>query len=149
MLRLFVAVTLTEDALAACARATRRVEEALGPLASGVRFPRKEGLHFTLKFLGATPDEQIGPLREALEMAAREVGPFWLTLEGVSAFPTAKKPRIVFLGVSEGGPPMTQLAAAVEAHLAPLGFPTEPRAFTPHLTLARVKDFKADRKSVV
>jgi 2'-5' RNA ligase len=143
MLRLFIAVTLPEDALRACAEETRRVEAALGPLARGVRFPRGEGLHFTLKFLGATPDDQLAPIASALELAARERPPFALALEGLQAFPSARKPRVVFLGATEGSEPMARLAEAVERHVAPLGFPSEGRGFTAHVTLARVKDFKA------
>jgi len=143
MLRLFIAVTLPQAALEACARESKRVEKALGQLARGVRFPRGEGLHFTLKFLGPTPQEMVAAIRGALEIAAREVEPFSLTLGGLQAFPSSRKPRVVFLGVREGGEPMTRLAAAVEERVAPLGFATEARGFTPHVTLARVKDFKA------
>lgn len=140
MLRLFIAVTLSEDALARCAEETARVERALGPFAHAVRFPREEGLHFTLKFLGAVPEDQESALRGALDLAGREAPPFALELGGLEAFPSAKRPRVIYLEAPKGGPEMTRLAAAVERHVAPLGYPTERRAFTPHVTLARVKD---------
>jgi len=143
MLRLFIAVTLPDEARARCADEAARVGRALGPLARGVRFPREEGLHFTLKFLGHVPEEQELPICAALAKAATEAAPFPLSLAGLQAFPSARRPRVVTLGVAQGGPEMTRLAAAVERHVAPLGFPTEARAFTPHVTLARVKDFKA------
>jgi 2'-5' RNA ligase len=142
MVRLFIAVTLPQEALEACARETRRVQEALGPLSRGVRFPRAEGLHFTLKFLGWTPEGSVDSVRKALEAAASEGAPFTLTLKGLEAFPSIRRPRVVFLDVVEGGPPMIELAAAVERNVAPLGFPTEARGFTPHVTLARIKDPK-------
>jgi len=145
MLRLFIAVTLPEEALAACTLEARRIETALGAkLARGLRFPRGEGLHFTLKFLGATPEEQVGPLRAALEKAAAQVGrPFTLVLKGLQAFPSPRRPRVVYLATGEGASSMKALAAAVEESVSPLGFPSEARSFTPHVTLARVKDFKA------
>lgn len=146
MLRLFIAVTLGEEALARCAEETARVERALGPFAGGVRFPREEGLHFTLKFLGAVPDEQEGPLCAALASAAREVAPFQLELGGLEAFPSARRPRVIYLQAPKGGPEMSLLAAAVERHVAPLGYPAERRAFTPHVTLARVKDPKSAQR---
>ena len=139
-------MTLPEAALLSCAQETRRVEEALGPLARAARFPRGEGLHFTLKFLGPTPDERVAQVREALGQAAREAEPFPLTLGGLQSFPSSKKPRVVFLGVREGGAPMIALAQAVERHVSPLGFASEARAFVPHVTLARIKDFKAAPK---
>ncbi len=142
MLRLFIAVTLNEGALARCAAEKARVERALGPFARAVRFPREEGLHFTLKFLGAVPDDQELALRAALELAARETQPFSLELGGLEAFPSAKRPRVIYLQAPKGGPEMVRLAAAIERHVAPLGYPTEARAFTPHVTLARVKDPK-------
>ncbi len=146
MLRLFIAVTLPEEALAACAKETRRVEQALGSLAKGVRFPRAEGLHFTLKFLGPTAEELVAPLRAALEKAAAQVDPFALSLGGLRAFPTPRRPRVVYLATTEGVSPMLALSAAVEQHVSPLGFPSEARGFTPHVTLARVKDFKAAQR---
>lgn len=146
MLRLFIAVTLPEEALAACAKETRRVEAGLGAFARGVRFPRGEGLHFTLKFLGPTPEEQLGELEQALTRAAALAPPFPVVLGGLQAFPSPRKPRVVYLGVTEGAAPMARVALAVEQHVAPLGFPTEHRAFTAHVTLARVKDPKAAPK---
>jgi 2'-5' RNA ligase len=92
MLRLFIAVTLPEEALAACAKETRRVEQALGSLAKGERVPRAEGLHFTVKFLGPTAEELVAPLRAALEKAAAQVDPFALSLGGLRAFPTPGAP---------------------------------------------------------
>jgi RNA 2',3'-cyclic 3'-phosphodiesterase len=142
MLRLFIAVTLPEAALEACTRETARVASALGPFARGVKLPRAEGLHFTLKFLGWTPEEQAETIRSALERAAAEHAPFPMILKGLQAFPSTKKPRVIFLDVSEGGPAMSALAASVEKHVAPLGFPSEDRGFTAHVTLARVKDPK-------
>jgi hypothetical protein len=89
---------------------------APGPLARGVRFPREEGLYFTLKFLGHVPEEQELPICAALAKAATEAAPFPLSLGGLQAFPSARRPRVVYLGVAQVGPEMTRLAAAVERH---------------------------------
>jgi 2'-5' RNA ligase len=140
MLRLFVAVTLPEKTLEACAKERGRVEAALGPLAKGVRFVRPEGLHFTLKFLGWTPEPTVPALVAGLEEVASRLPPFPLWLEGLEAFPSVRRPRVVFLEVGEGAEPMARLAALVEEALAPLGFPAEQRGFTPHVTLARIRD---------
>lgn len=140
MLRLFVAVNLPPEVLAACELERHRVERALGPLVRKVRFPHPEGLHFTIKFLGWTPEETLEPVRAGLARAATLLAPFDLTLAGLEAFPSMKRPRVLFLGVSEGGEPLSLLAQGVEEQLAPLGFPTERRGFTPHLTLGRVKE---------
>lgn len=142
MVRLFIAVTLDEAALEACGRETQRLEAALGKLAKAVRFPRPEGLHFTLKFLGWTPEELVPALHQGLTRAAAPLTPFELVLEGLEAFPSVRRPRVVYLNVSEGGAELSRLAERVETEIAPLGFPAEKRGFTPHVTLARVKDPK-------
>jgi RNA 2',3'-cyclic 3'-phosphodiesterase len=140
MIRLFVAVTLPEPALEACAAQRARVERALGVSASAVRFSRPESLHFTLKFLGWTGEDSVTAIRAALEQAAREAPPFRLVLGGLEAFPSTRLPRVVFLGVEAGGAELVRLAAGVESHVAPLGFPSEARPFAPHVTLLRVRE---------
>lgn len=146
MLRLFVSANLPADALEACATECRRVERALGRAATGVRFSRPGGLHLTLKFLGPTPESDVLRVHAGLERAAKDLPPFDVVLRGLEAFPDARRPRVVYLSMTEGAMPLKRLAAALEAQLAPLGFPGEKRAFTPHLTLARVKDPKAAPK---
>jgi 2'-5' RNA ligase len=139
-------VTLPEQALAACARETRRIEQALGPLAKALRFPHGEGLHFTLKFLGEAGEEQVAPIIDRLTYAVNGATQFTVALKGLEAFPSARKPRVVFLGASEGGAPMIRLAQAFEEAITPLGFPANEHPFTPHVTLARVKDVEASRE---
>ena len=146
MLRLFVAITLPAEALRACGEECQRVAAALGKLARGVKFPRPEGLHFTLKFLGWVPEEGAGAVREGLERAAAGLAPFRVSLSGFQAFPSARRPRVVYIGVTEGAEPMKVLAERVEREIAPLGYPTEKRGFTPHVTLLRVKDEKSASK---
>jgi len=142
MLRLFVAVALPEDALRACGEEARRVERALGRLSQSVRFARPEGLHFTLKFLGWTPEDQAPAIASRLDAIAAEAHPFPLALQGFEAFPSAKRPRVVFIPAVEGGEPLKAIAQRVEEEIAPLGFPTEGRPFVPHITLLRVKEPK-------
>ncbi len=143
MLRLFVAVTLPPPALEGCARERERIERALGTDARAMRFPRPEGIHFTLKFLGWVPEGGEPAIREGLEQAAAKSAPFEVVLKGLHAFPSPRRPRVVYLDASEGGRAMSELALLVEEQIAPLGFPSEKRGFTPHATLARVSDPKA------
>jgi 2'-5' RNA ligase len=48
-------------------------------------------------------------------------------------------PRVVWIGLQEPSGALSRLQRAVEAQVAPLGFPTERRPFNPHLTLGRVQ----------
>jgi 2'-5' RNA ligase len=142
VLRLFVAAMVPRAALALCDAELRRVEAALGPLARALRMERSEKLHFTLKFLGQAAEASVPAIAEAVARAASGSVPFDVTLEGLGAFPDTRRPRVVFLGASEGARPLLDLAAAVEREVSPLGFPSDPRGFSPHLTLARVRDPK-------
>jgi RNA 2',3'-cyclic 3'-phosphodiesterase len=146
MQRLFVALLLPDEALQACGRETSRLKAALGGWAKSVRFPRSEGLHFTLKFLGPVPDDGVPEISAGLKRAARECTPFHVTLEGLEAFPSPRQPRVICLGISEGKGPMSAAAAVVEKEIAPLGFPADRRGFTPHVTLARVTETRAAEK---
>lgn len=103
-----------------------------------VRWVRPEGIHLTLKFLGDTRPEQVEQVKEALARAVAPVRPFQFTVGGVGCFPNTRRPRVVWVGVHEPTGAMKRLHSAVEAEVAPLGFPTEGRPFSPHLTLGRV-----------
>lgn len=140
MVRLFIAVNLPPKALDALARERERVEKALKSLAPSVRFSRPEGLHITMKFLGHTPEDQVEAIDEALGRAAAASAPCRLRLEGLQAFPNPRRPRVLYTGIVEGSEGLTALAARIEEEIAPLGFPTEKRSFTPHVTLGRIRD---------
>ena len=94
--------------------------------------------HLTLRFLGEVPPERNAAIVAGLEVAARGSVPFSLRLEGVGAFPSADRPRVVWVGVSTGRAEVVELARRVRAALEP-EFGREPGEFVPHLTLFRVR----------
>ena len=136
VVRLFVAVELPEEA-----------QEALGELSQGLRGlgirglrtadPR--GIHLTLKFLGDVPVVQVDPIIEAL-VPAVGLSPFTLEMRGVGCFPNLQRPRVLWVGVEGEVERLLALQSAVEEALRPLGFPAEGRPFSPHLTLARLRE---------
>jgi 2'-5' RNA ligase len=137
--RLFVAVPLAvgvRDAVAALMR-----ELAGGPIE--VRSPGQprwvgvEGLHLTLRFLGATPDARIPDLAAAVSAAAGVVEPFRIELGGGGAFPSVNRPRVLWIGVRAGVPELAEVASRLNVELARLGWPPDDRPFQAHLTLAR------------
>jgi 2'-5' RNA ligase len=101
------------------------------------RWVRVDGLHLTLRFLGATPDERQTALGEAIAAATRGVAPFRVVLSGGGAFPDSRWPRVLWIGIGEGAPQLADLARRLDEQLAPIGWPPEGRPFAPHLTLAR------------
>jgi RNA 2',3'-cyclic 3'-phosphodiesterase len=130
-MRLFVALDIPEDvrnSLAALSAELRRT-------CKDGRWPRIEGLHVTLKFLGETPAENVAKIQAALAtVPLRPAIP--VIFRGLGFFPNDRRPRVLWAGV-DAGPELAALAAAVNAALDPLGIPPEERTFSPHLTLAR------------
>jgi 2'-5' RNA ligase len=104
-----------------------------------------------MKFLGEIAEESVAGAKAALARAAesqgpRAPGPFRLDLEGLGAFPPHGPARVIWAGCGAGAEALGALAAAVEEAFTAEGFPKEARPFSPHLTLARVKDPVAGRK---
>jgi 2'-5' RNA ligase len=103
-----------------------------------VRWVEPEGIHLTLKFLGDTPRARISEIKVAIERACVGFAPFEFEVEGRGCFPNTRRPRVVWVAVRDKGQVLARLNTAVEREVAPLGWPTEERAFSPHLTLGRV-----------
>ncbi len=134
-LRTFVALPLSEAMHEALSRVQRRLRRRIP---YGVRWVRTEGIHLTLFFLGEIPAAQVEPISAALTAVARHVPPFTLAVGGLGAFPSPRRPRVLWVGI-EGGEPLTLLHAAVNEALASLGHRPDARPFHPHLTLGRVQ----------
>lgn len=136
-LRTFIALALEEPALGAATRCLVALRE--GPLGAAARFVRPEGLHVTLRFLGAIDSLAVQPLARAVAEAVAPLSPFVLRLGALRAFPSPQRPRVLTLGL-EPESPLAALAAAVEHGVVAAGFAPESRAFRPHVTLARVRE---------
>jgi len=137
--RTFIAVELDDELRHKLDELQARLRERLP--ARSVRWVRSDGIHLTLKFLGDTTPEQVELVKAALAEAAVEARPFTFTVGGLGCFPNTRAPRVVWVGLQEVTGELRRLRDAVETHVAPLGFPTERRAFSPHLTLGRVQRY--------
>ena len=104
-----------------------------------VRWSRPENVHLTLKFLGNVQEEALNGLRAALGEVCAGHAPFDAVLEGVGAFPSERRARILWAGVNVGSARLRSLAADIDTALVPLGFEREKRTYVPHLTLGRVR----------
>lgn len=106
---------------------------------SGVKWVDPTGIHLTLKFLGDIASGRIGEITEAMAEAARGIPPFSLEIKDLGAFPNLNRVQVVWVGVGGETDKLGQLQQRLESNLARLGFAPEGRAFSPHLTLARVR----------
>ena len=127
---------LIDDALRPALAAA---QEELRASRASVKWVEPQNLHFTLKFLGDVAEERTEAVTEALREVARRTPPFAGHVAGVGVFPSLSRPRVVWAGMTAGAEELAGLASEVEEALVPLGFERERRAFTPHLTLGRVK----------
>ena len=139
-MRAFIAVFPPPEIQAAAIAQALETVQRLGECASDrVRWVRPENVHLTLKFLGNVRKEILGDLCAALEEACAGHAPFDVALVGFGAFPSAQRARILWAGVGVGSDQLRALATDLQDTLAPLGFEREERAFTPHLTLGRLR----------
>jgi 2'-5' RNA ligase len=137
MLRTFIAIALDEELRSNLDRLQENLSERMPP--RSVRWVRPEGIHLTLKFLGDTQPQLVDRVKAALEQAATQIRPFSFTVGGLGCFPSTRRPRVVWVGLHEPSGRLAHLRDCIEAEVAPLGFPTERRPFSPHLTLGRVQ----------
>ena len=129
-MRLFIALDISDTIRE---RIARFVEGAQG-FAPDVRWVKAESLHVTLKFIGEQPEPAVEPIRQALASITASAAE--IHFRGYGFFPTAKSPRVFWIGM-EAGQELPALAAVIDDKMAALGIPKEDRAFSPHLTLAR------------
>lgn len=136
-LRTFIAIELDELTRDGLARVQARFKKQAPD--GGVKWVNPESIHLTLKFLGDTPVTKISKVADALAAACDGFAPFDVSFEGRGCFPNMRRPRVIWVAVRDlSGSNLARLHAAVEQKVSPLGFPTEERGFSPHLTLGRV-----------
>jgi 2'-5' RNA ligase len=129
-MRIFVGIDLDPEVRA---RISRFLEVVQG-FAPDARWVRPESLHITLKFIGEQKPEQIEANTERLRRI--EGRAFEIRAGGYGFFPTAKAPRVFWIGI-HAGPQLAALAEGIDMAAAELGIAREDRPYSPHLTLAR------------
>ncbi len=105
----------------------------------GYKWSAEENLHVTLNFLGDVPEIELNQVCQAVKTSVVQIEPFEMAIEGIGAFPSLLKPRIVWAGISVGHDEICELQRAVTDGLKSIGFPPEARPFHPHLTLGRIQ----------
>ena len=142
MLRAFVAVDLESQTVQQIAAAIT----TLRPCLPGIRWLPPTNIHLTLKFLGDIDEAKVAPIAAALERDLCPFSCFTINAKGLGVFPGVARPRILWVGLV--GDELNALASRVEKALIPLGFAAEKRAFTPHLTVGRWRQFKGSPKEL-
>lgn len=133
-MRTFIAINLPATERQRIHRSMRALRDADLP----VRWVEAENLHLTLKFLGELRPERVPEVEASVERVARATAPFALTLAEYGAFPTVRRPRVIWLGALATAE-LRGLKQDLEWALADRGFEPETRAFHPHVTLGRAE----------
>jgi len=137
-MRLFVGVELDERVREAAAVIAESLRRELGARVDARWIP-SSNLHITLSFLGEVDESRAKRVIGALERQFGERA-FEMALEGLGAFPPSGAPRVFWLGVTDGAASLSRLNHELAARLEPIGFQPEQRAFSAHLTIARVRE---------
>ena len=104
--------------------------------------------HLTLRFLGDVEPDRLEGIAEAIARAAGTGHPYDLVLQGVGAFPSPARPRVVWVGATGGGPETAEIARRVATELETVGFEHERERFVPHVTLFRVRSAALQRRAL-
>jgi 2'-5' RNA ligase len=134
-LRTFVAVELGPNVQARALDLIKRLQTA----DAEVKWVERENLHWTMQFLGEMAIEDAADVCRAINHAVTPLPEFEIEVRGAGAFPSASRPRTIWLGVRKGQEEMIILHDVIQAALEPLGFRAEERRFAPHMTLGRVR----------
>jgi RNA 2',3'-cyclic 3'-phosphodiesterase len=119
-------------------RAAEELQDELAQSGAQVKWVDAGNLHLTLLFLGELDDRDLMTVFKVAKKVAAKAGPFGVEVAGLGAFPTPRRPKVVWAGITDGAEELRELHAALEAPLIEAGaYRKEERAYTPHLTLGR------------
>ena len=141
MTRTFIALELNEALQRFLGEIISQISQKLPDL----RWVDPTGIHLTLAFLGELTDEQLVEAIHAAEEAAQKASPFEYRLKGLGIFGSPRQPHVIWMGVEDlpsgkvQGSPLQQVHYVLSRELKSRGFEVEKRPFSPHLTLARIK----------
>jgi RNA 2',3'-cyclic 3'-phosphodiesterase len=135
--RIFIAV----DIGSALRQRTAQLLQKLSRLAPDVKWVAENNMHITLLFLGEVKELDLPPICRIVKEQAVGFPAFTLEIGGIGAFPTPRRPKILWAGVNEGAADLKRLHQRLEQPLLELGcYRREERAYSPHLTLGRLSE---------
>jgi 2'-5' RNA ligase len=106
---------------------------------------REESVHLTLKFLGEIPIASVPTFSQAVSRAVAGIRSFPIVVEGAGIFPNSRRPRVLWVGISDPSGSLNDLHSQLDFESVRSGFPKEVRPFHPHITLARLRDSRHSR----
>jgi len=136
LVRAFIALEIPKPILENIQTQTKDLRENIN--SSLVRWVPFTNIHLTVKFLGDVPQANLVFVKQMLTHAAKVNAPFDIQLTHLGSFPTPGRPRVLWIGI-QAPAALEALHQSIEIASNRLGYTPEPRAFSPHLTLGRVR----------
>jgi 2'-5' RNA ligase len=137
MLRCFIAIEFPEE----IRRSLLDAQKELKRCGADIRWAKPESIHLTLKFLGDTGEDRIEEISERITDVCSQFNIFNVEVNGFGIFPGRGSPRILWAGI-DGGEAIISLQKSIEESMSGLGFKTEKREYSPHLTIGRFRSSK-------
>ncbi len=135
--RSFIAIELPDELKLGLAQLEAQLKMSKQPW---VKWVDPYSIHLTLKFLGSIAVDRISEITRAVEEAIQGISPFHLEVKDLGVFPNLRRVQVAWVGISGEVDKLSQLQRHLKSNLARLGFAPETRPFTPHLTLARLRN---------
>ena len=134
-IRAFLAFPLPEEVRSTLGRAQRCLIDR------GIRISwvKPANIHLTVKFLGEISPAAVERAAEAAALTVSAASPMELAVKGLGLFPDARRPRVIWAGLSGGTQSLIDFQAGLDENLGVAGFAGEQRPFKAHLTLGRIK----------
>jgi 2'-5' RNA ligase len=129
-MRTFISIDVDNDKLV-------KLQKELDETGANLKLVEPQNIHLTLKFLGEVKESMINEIGKTMEKSVEGIHPFKANLKGIGVFPSEKYMRIIWVGLL--AKEIMEISSRIEDRLGQLGFKREKRAFTPHVTIARVK----------
>ena len=138
-IRAFLAVDPPEEVLNEVGRIQDRFKKTIQ---GDIRWVRPEGIHLTLKFFGYVSETDIANISQVVKNNIVNVKPFMVNVRRVGVFPSVNRARVLWLGMDGDIDILIDLQKKIDKGLQEYGFEMENRPFSPHVTLARIKEPK-------
>jgi len=144
-MRCFIAIDIDDTIRAALGDLQRQLQSRVKLARGDCRWVSPDATHLTLKFLGEIKDSEAVEVCRVTGQVAKGHNSFELDIEGLGHF-GGKSARVLWVGTGRGSEQLCELQQNLEQRLAEIGFAAEPRKFSGHLTLCRIKNPKAGFK---